>query len=76
MKHPSPWTLEGRSVLDRTVEDEGIAAEEARCDHSPYMLDMLVSLKAYVMTIPRSCVLCMLPCASSHFARHALDQHS
>lgn len=30
IKHPSPWTLEGESILDRTNEDEGIAAEEAR----------------------------------------------
>ena len=35
MKHPSPWTLEGESVLDRTDDDEGIAAEEARCEHGP-----------------------------------------
>ena len=39
MKHPSPWTLEGESVLDRTDEDEGNAAEEARCDHDPSLPD-------------------------------------
>ena len=30
VKHPSPWTLEGDSVLDRTNEEEGVAAEKAR----------------------------------------------
>ncbi|MCJ1354267.1 MAG: hypothetical protein MMC33_004254 [Icmadophila ericetorum] len=32
VKHPSPWTLEGKSVLNKNIEDEDTAAEEARCD--------------------------------------------
>ena len=30
LKHPSEWTLEGESVLDRLPEGDGLAAEEAR----------------------------------------------
>lgn len=60
VKHPSPWTLEGESILDRTNEEEGLAAEEARCDHTPSTADM----KAHVFrphAPHEQCVCCHAP---------------
>ena len=75
VKHPSPWTLEGESVLDKNFEDETVATEEeARCVLTSSTRDTYRPTCIGQRANPCSCATCIPLCASQrqHILRKAV----